>query len=103
MPQAQQLAARGRLVPAAGSRLVLQLPETSIPNMVRMMRETQMLGDTGFGLCPAPPLPADAALRAAFSAARFPGCLERAPGMSLSEIAIEPVPIFCFGYPFVMS
>jgi hypothetical protein len=67
---AARLSALGWLSPDVGQRLALPLPP-DVPQAVRGMRASQVRGATAFALCPAT-LPADAALRAAFSASTFP-------------------------------
>ena len=60
---------RGWLAPDIGPRLALPLPPGR--SAIADMRAAQIRGATAFALCPAP-LPADAALRAAFSASTYP-------------------------------
>jgi len=66
------MAGRGRLDPDMSSMLVLPLPEGKAETQVKEMRQAQALGASAFGLCPAPALPTDPALNAAFSVSRFP-------------------------------
>ena len=68
---ASRLAKRGWLVPEIGQRLSLPVPAGDARAAARAIRAAQVQGATGFGLCPAL-LPADPALRAAFSASSFP-------------------------------
>ncbi len=69
---ARRLFARGWLAPDVGPRLVLPLPTTETRAAIRSMRAVQTIGATAFSLCPAPVLPSDPALNAAFSASSFP-------------------------------
>jgi len=66
---AARLQARGWLAADVGPRLALRLPDG--PALPAAMRAAQVRGATAFAACPTP-LPADAAVRAAFSAASFP-------------------------------
>lgn len=65
----QRLARRGWLSPQVTSRVVL--PAIGA-DAAASIRAAQVLGATGFSLCPAPALPAEPRLAAAFSAATFP-------------------------------
>jgi peptidoglycan/xylan/chitin deacetylase (PgdA/CDA1 family) len=66
------MASRGRLDPDVSSRLALPLPADKPHTAVEEMRQAQALGASAFALCPAPALPTDAAVSAAFSISRFP-------------------------------
>jgi len=66
------MASRGRLEPDLSSMLVLPLPVGRPETLVAEMRQAQALGASAFSLCPAPALPTDAAVNAAFSISRFP-------------------------------
>jgi poly-beta-1,6-N-acetyl-D-glucosamine N-deacetylase len=68
---AKRFAARGWLTPDVASRLILPAPSGRPGRAVRDIRAAQVQGATGFGICPTS-LPIDPALRAAFSASKFP-------------------------------
>jgi peptidoglycan/xylan/chitin deacetylase (PgdA/CDA1 family) len=68
---AKRIATRGGLAPDVTSRLILPVPPGNPGAAVRDIRVAQVQGATGLGICPAL-LPIDPALRAAFSASRFP-------------------------------
>jgi peptidoglycan/xylan/chitin deacetylase (PgdA/CDA1 family) len=66
------MASRGRLEPDLSSMLALPLPAGKPDALVKEMRQAQALGASAFALCPAPALPTDPAVNAAFSISRFP-------------------------------
>lgn len=66
------MASRERLSPDLSSMLVLPLPVAKPDTLVKEMRQAQALGASAFSLCPAPVLPTDPAVNAAFSISRFP-------------------------------
>lgn len=67
----QSLTSQERLDPAAGSRLVLPLTGDPVA-AAEDLRRAQARGAAAFAYCPAKALPADPAMRAAFSISRFP-------------------------------
>jgi len=68
---AARYATRGWLEPDVGSRLALPVPRSDSWAVVNDIRAAQVRGATAFAMCPTS-LPVDAALRAAFSASKFP-------------------------------
>ncbi len=68
---AARFAARGWLAPDIGTRLILPVPPSDPRVAANDIRTAQVRGATGFAMCPTS-LPVDPALRAAFSAAKFP-------------------------------